>query len=106
MLGADLAGVVLGDDGVEDGEADAGKLDLDRGVRRERLAGGRVVVAAHVVEAVAERGPVGIEEGLVLVGRPMGGQVALHHDDVRSERLDLGDGAFVHRLRIRRLARL
>ena len=39
LLGAHLAGVVFGDDGVEDRQPDAGQLHLDRCVRREHLTG-------------------------------------------------------------------
>ena len=90
---------------VENRERDARQLDLLRRVVRERLAVVRVVVPPHVVEAIAERVAVAVEELLVLFASAVGGEIALGHDCVGSQRTDLLDDGAVHHLRVRHLAR-
>ena len=63
----------------------------------------RVVVAAHVVHARAEL-RVRVEKRLVLLFGAAVGEVALHDDRVGIERLDLGDRARVHHVRVRLVA--
>ena len=91
--------------GVEHGERRATDLDrVRRALERERRVEHRVVVAAHVVEPVAEAG-VGVEERVVLLLAADAGEVALGDHGVRTERIDLPDRGLVHRDRVRRLAR-
>ena len=93
------------DDGVEHEHAHAGQHDLAI-ARLVRLAPVAVVVAAHRVEAIAERAAVEASEGGVLVVLPVGGEIALHDHRRRIDGADLGDRARVHHLGVRRLSRL
>jgi hypothetical protein len=58
-----------------------------------------------VQEPVAERGAVGVEERLVLGPGAHRREIALDHDGVGVDRTDVGDGAPVHELGVRLVAR-
>ena len=75
-------------------------------MRGERFSFVRIVVAAYVVEAFAERVPVGLEECVVLLFDPPRREIALRDDGVRLDRGDIGDCAAVHHLGIRVVALL
>ena len=86
------------DRGVEQRDGEPVDVDPLRALGGVGLVAVGVVVAAHVVEPVAERGAVGREEGGVLLVEAVAGEVALHEDGVGVDRGHLRDGAAVHQL--------
>ncbi len=106
LVGAELAAVGAGDDGVDDRQRHAVDLHVVG-----RVAGGKVRVRLHVVvatyplHALPERA-VGVEEGLELVFGAGVREISFDHDDVGIEGSHFLDHGTVHDLGVRRVAGL